>query len=76
MFTLAWSFRFPAVLANFGGCETRGARPEICRRAQTVGAFSPKSAALLGHATRPGEYHMKEKEDGSPITTVGDNERG
>ena len=42
MFTLAWSFRFPAVLANFGGCGTRFA--------QTVLAESPKVAALLGHA--------------------------
>jgi len=26
-------------------------------------AFSPESPALLGHATRPGKYRRKEKED-------------
>jgi len=42
MSALAWSFRFPAMLANIGGCGTRFA--------QTVLAESPKLTALLGHA--------------------------
>ena len=40
-------FGFPARFADSGGTQTR------C--AQTVRAFSPGSAALLGHTTRPGE---------------------
>jgi hypothetical protein len=35
-----------ARFTDFGGAQTR--------YAQTVPAFSPKSAALLGHVTRPG----------------------
>ncbi len=38
-----------------GGAQTRGACPEIYRRAQTTRVFSPESPALLGHTTRPGE---------------------
>ena len=43
------AFRFPAMLANFGGCGTRGTCPEFSRRTQTVLAVPPKLAALLGH---------------------------
>jgi len=54
MLAVAWSFGCPPRFADSGGGQTRGAWPESCRRAQTVPAFSPVSAALLGHATRPG----------------------
>ncbi len=55
MLAVVWPFGFPARFANPGGAQTRGAWPESSRRAQTVRAFSPVSAALLGHTTRPGE---------------------
>ena len=55
MLAMAWPFGSPAPFADPGGAQTRGACPEFCRRAQTMRAFSPVTAALLGHATRPGE---------------------
>ncbi len=55
MLAVAWPFGFPARFADSGGAQTRGAGPETCRRDQTVPAFSPVHAALLGHAIRPGE---------------------
>jgi len=54
MLAVAWPFGCPARFADPGGAQTRGAWPEMCRRAQTVRAFSPVSAARLGPATRPG----------------------
>jgi len=62
-----WPFGFPARFAasfglaqdRSGGAQTRGACPESSRRAQTLRAFSPVSAALLGHTTRPGETAEK-----------------
>jgi len=54
-----WPFGFPARFAASGGAQTRGACPESSRRAQTLRAFSPVSAALLGHTTRPGETAEK-----------------
>jgi len=47
MLAVAWPFGCPARFTDTGGGQTRSA--------QTVPAFSPVSAALLGHATRPGE---------------------
>ena len=47
MLAVAWPFGCPARFANFGGTQSR--------YAQTTRAFSPKSAARLGLATRPRE---------------------
>ncbi len=47
MLAVAWPFVCPARFADFGGAQTRSA--------QTVRTFFPKSAARLGHATRPGD---------------------
>jgi len=47
MLAVAWPFGFPARFADPGGAQTR------C--AQTMCAFSPVPAALLGHTTRPEE---------------------
>ena len=47
MLAVAWPFGCPARFADSGGAQTR--------YAQTVRAFSPESAVLLGHATRPEE---------------------
>jgi hypothetical protein len=55
MLAVAWPFGSPARFADTGGAQTRGAWPESSRRARTMRAFSPVSAALLGHTTRPGE---------------------
>ena len=51
MLAVAWPFGSPARFADSGGAQTR------C--AQTLRAFSPVSAALLGHTTRPGETAAK-----------------
>ncbi len=48
-------FGSPARFADSGVAETCGVYPESCRSAQTMRAFLPVSAALLGHTTRPGE---------------------
>ena len=53
MLAVAWPFGCTARFADSGGAQTRGASPEMCRMAQTVRTFSPESAPLLGHATRP-----------------------
>ncbi|HBP86966.1 MAG TPA: hypothetical protein DD706_04635 [Nitrospiraceae bacterium] len=55
MLAVAWPFGSLTRFANTSGAQTRGAWPESSRRAQTVRAFSPVSAALLGHTTRPAE---------------------
>ncbi|TFG63495.1 MAG: hypothetical protein E4H32_04330 [Nitrospirales bacterium] len=47
MLAVARSFGFPAWFADTGGAQNR------C--AQTLRAFFPVLAALLGHTTRPGE---------------------
>ena len=47
MLAVAWPFGFPARFANTGGAQTR--------YAQTMRAFPPVLAALLGLATRPGK---------------------
>jgi len=47
MLTVMWPFGSPARFADSGGAQTRFA--------QTMRTFSPVSAALLGHTTRPGE---------------------
>jgi hypothetical protein len=47
MLTVAWPFGSPARFADAGGAQTR--------YAQTMRAFPPVSAALLGHTTRPWE---------------------
>jgi len=47
MLTVMWPFGSPVRFADSGGAQTRFA--------QTMRAFSPVSAALLGHTTRPGE---------------------
>ena len=47
MLAVVWPFGSPARFANPGSAQTR------C--AQTLRAFSPVSAALLGHPTRPGK---------------------
>ncbi len=47
MLAVVWAFGFPARFADTGGAQTR------C--AQTLRAFSPVSAVLLGHTTRPEE---------------------
>ncbi|GJL70681.1 MAG: hypothetical protein NPIRA06_33160 [Nitrospirales bacterium] len=47
MLAVLWPFGFPARFADPGVAQTR--------KAQTMRAFSPGSAALLGHTTRPGE---------------------
>ncbi len=47
MLAVTWPFGSPARFAATGGAQTR--------YAQTMRAFSPVSAALLGHTTRPGE---------------------
>jgi hypothetical protein len=47
MLAVAWPFGCPARFTDTGGAQTR------C--AQAMCAFSPVSAALLGHATRPGD---------------------
>ena len=44
---VVWPFGFPARFADSGVAQTR--------YAQTMRDFSPVSAALLGHTTRPGE---------------------
>ena len=44
---MLWPFGFPAWFADPGVAQTR--------KAQTMRAFSPESAALLGHITRSGE---------------------
>ena len=51
MLAVAWPFGCSARFADSGGAQTR--------YAQTVRAFSPESAALLGHATRPGELVVR-----------------
>ncbi|MDT3777841.1 hypothetical protein PJI16_09770 [Nitrospira sp. MA-1] len=43
---VVWPFGFPARFADSGVAQTR--------YAQTMRDFSPVSAALLGHTTRPG----------------------
>jgi len=45
MLAVAWPFGCPARFADPGGAQTR--------YAQTMLAFNPVSAALLGHTTRP-----------------------
>jgi len=55
MLVVAWPFGSSARFADPGGAQTRGAWPESSRRAQTMRALSPGSAALLHHTTRPGE---------------------
>jgi len=45
MLAVMWPFGFPARFADPGGAQTR--------YAQTMPAFNPVSAALLGHTTRP-----------------------
>jgi hypothetical protein len=47
MLAILWPFGFPVRFADSGVAQTR------C--AQTMRAFSPGSAALLGHITRPGK---------------------
>jgi hypothetical protein len=47
MLAVAWPFGFPARFAATSGAQTR--------YAQTLRAFSPVPAALLGHTTRPEE---------------------
>ena len=47
MLAVVWPFGSPARFADTGGAQTR------C--AQTLRAFSPVSAARLGHPTRPGK---------------------
>ena len=47
MLAVVWPFGFPARFADPGVAQTR--------YAQTMRDFSPVSAALLGHATRPRE---------------------
>ena len=47
MLAVLWPFGFPVRFADPGGAQTRFA--------QTMRAFFPVSAALLGHTTRPGE---------------------
>ena len=47
MLAVTWPFGSPARFADPGGAQTR--------YAQTMRTFSPVPAALLGHATRPGE---------------------
>ena len=47
MLAVVWPFGFPARFADSGVAQTR--------YAQTMRDFSPVSAALLGHTTRPGE---------------------
>ncbi|MBA3968328.1 MAG: hypothetical protein H0X47_21645 [Nitrospirales bacterium] len=44
---VVWPFGSPARFADSGGAQTR--------YAQILRAFSPVSAALLGHTTRPGK---------------------
>ena len=51
MLAVLWPFGFPVRFADSGVAQTR------C--AQTMRAFSPVSAALLGHTTRPGETAEK-----------------
>ena len=46
MLAVMWPFGSPARFATPGGAQTRFA--------QTMRAFCPGSAALLGHITRPG----------------------
>jgi hypothetical protein len=46
---VAWPFGFPAQFADYGGAQTR--------YAQTVRALFPVAAALLGLATRPGNFN-------------------
>ena len=55
MLAVACPFGCPARFAGSGGAQTR--------YAQTVRAFSPEPAALLGHATRPGDLSI----GGSPL---------
>jgi hypothetical protein len=55
MLAILWPFGSPPRFADSGVAQTRGAWPESSRRAQTIRAFSPVSAALLGHTTRPVE---------------------
>ena len=47
MLTVMWPFGPPARFADSGGAQTRFA--------QTMRAFYPVSAALLGHTTGPGK---------------------
>ena len=47
LLAVVWPFGSPARFADSGGAQTR--------YAQTLRAFFPVSAALLGHITRPGE---------------------
>ncbi len=47
MLAVLWPFGFPARFADSGVAQTR--------KAQTMRAFSPVSAVLLGHTTGPGE---------------------
>jgi len=54
MLAVMWPFGSPARFADSGGAQTR------C--AQTLRAFSPVSAALLGHTTRPGVTAEKRKD--------------
>ena len=47
MLAVLWPFGFPVRFADSGVAQTRFA--------QTLRAFSPEPAALLGHTTRPGK---------------------
>jgi len=55
MLAVAWPFGFPARFTDSGGAQTR--------YAQTMRAFFPDSAALLGHTTSP----VKTTETMSPL---------
>ena len=48
MLAVPWPFGCPPRFTDTGGGQTR--------LAQTVPAFYPVPVALLGHATRPGEF--------------------
>jgi hypothetical protein len=60
MLAVMWPFGSPARCADSGGAQTR--------YAQTMRAFSPVSAARLGHTTRPGKTAEMQQTEPKPVT--------
>jgi len=60
MLAVMWPFGSPARFADSGGAQTR--------YAQTMRAFSPVSAARLGHTTRPGKTAEMQQTEPKPVT--------
>ena len=60
MLAVMWPFGSLARFADSGGAQTR--------YTQTMRAFSPVSAARLGHTTRPGKTAEMQQTEPKPVT--------